>query len=133
MTIVHSSATAEAGGTPFLAIDHVQLAMPPGGEAKARAFYGGLLGMTEIEKPVALAARGGCWFRSGVVELHLGVQENFHPAIKAHPALRCANYDMLSGKIRQAGVSLQEAIELTGIRRCHIFDPFGNRIELLGP
>jgi catechol 2,3-dioxygenase-like lactoylglutathione lyase family enzyme len=118
---------------PFLAIDHIQLAMPPGAEDAARGFYAGVLGMAEVRKPVELAGRGGCWFRSGVVEVHLGVQLDFHPATKAHPALRCTNYDALTRKLRQAGVELGEAVELPGVRRCHLFDPFGNRLELVAP
>ena len=127
----NSAERIEPARIPFLAIDHVQLAMPPGGESAARRFYAGLLGMTEIPKPAEFARRGGCWFRSGVVEIHLGVQADFHPATKAHPALRCANYDLLTENLRQAGIEAIEALELPGVRRCHVADPFGNRIELI--
>ncbi len=116
---------------PFIAIDHVQLAMPRAQEETARAFYSDLLGMREIAKPEELAKRGGCWFESGPVQLHLGVEENFRPAKKAHPALRCADYIMVLSKLRQAGIAVTEAEDIPGVRRCHFYDPFGNRIELV--
>src|SRR5215831_5118128 len=94
---------------PFAEIDHVQLAMPPGAEDTARAFYSGLLGMNEVAKPGELARRGGCWFQSGCVQIHLGVEEDFRPARKAHPALRCADYDRLLSTFRDTGVSIEEA------------------------
>ena len=119
------------GQSPFRAIDHVQLAMPRGEEDRARAFYGELLGMSELPKPAELAKRGGCWFGSGVVQVHLGVEEDFRPAKKAHPALRCSDYDALVGRLRAAGVEVREDDNIPGIRRCHISDPFGNRIELM--
>jgi catechol 2,3-dioxygenase-like lactoylglutathione lyase family enzyme len=116
---------------PFTAIDHVQLAMPAGEEDRARAFYIGLLEMTELAKPPELAKRGGCWFGSGGVQLHLGVDDNFHAAEKAHPALRCADYDALLERLRKAQVRTKEDGIIPGIRRCYIADPFGNRIELI--
>ncbi len=116
---------------PFTAIDHVQLAMPAAQEEAARNFYSALLGMKEIPKPEELAKRGGCWFESGVVQVHLGVEENFRPARKAHPALRCADYVMIVSKLRQAGIEVTEPNDIVGVRRCHIHDPFGNRIELV--
>jgi hypothetical protein len=116
---------------PFLAIDHVQLAMPAGAEDTARRFFVDLCGMTEVPKPAGLAKRGGCWFRSGTVEVHLGVDEDFRPAIKAHPALVCENYVALIAKLKAAGVSVKENFEIPEIRRSHILDPFGNRIELM--
>ena len=115
----------------FTAIDHVQLAMPVGEEAHARVFYSGLLGMTEIPKPAELAKGGGCWFQAGTVQLHLGVEIDFRAAKKAHPALRCADYDGLIAKLRSANVEIAEANDIPGTRRCHINDPFGNRIELI--
>ena len=118
-------------GDPFSAIDHVQLAMPAGEEERARGFYGGLLGMTEVVKPVELAKRGGCWFGSGPVQIHLGVEGDFRPARKAHPALRCFDYDGLVEKLRAAGVGVRDDDGIPGVRRCHIADPFGNRIELI--
>ena len=126
-----SAETTEQHPIPFQAIDHVQLAMPPGGETAARAFYAGILGMREIPKPVELVGRGGCWFESGAVEIHLGVQADFRAATKAHPALRCTNFDVLTAKLRHAGVEAVEALDVPGIRRCHVADPFGNRIELI--
>ncbi|MGC2198069.1 MAG: VOC family protein [Terriglobales bacterium] len=115
----------------FIAIDHVQLAMPPGGEEAARRFFSDLLGMTEIAKPPELAKRGGCWFASGQVQIHLGVEADFRPAKKAHPALRCRDYVSLLVRLRSQGVGAVEVRDIPGVRRCHIFDPFGNRIELV--
>jgi catechol 2,3-dioxygenase-like lactoylglutathione lyase family enzyme len=115
---------------PFAAIDHVQLAMPAGEEESAQRFYRDLLGMVEIPKPPQLAKRGGCWFASGGVQLHLGVEEDFRAAKKAHPALRCFDYDGLTSRLRAAGVETKEDQSLPGVRRCYVFDPFGNRIEL---
>jgi catechol 2,3-dioxygenase-like lactoylglutathione lyase family enzyme len=116
---------------PFSAIDHVQLAMPAGAEPRARQFYGSLLGMREVPKPVELAKHGGCWFACGPVQVHLGVENEFRPARKAHPALRCFDYDGLVTRLRAAGVELREDDQIPGVQRCHIFDPFGNRIELI--
>jgi len=118
-------------GAPFLAIDHVQLVIPPGSEDTARGFYRDLLGMSEIPKPPALVAQGGAWFSSGSVNIHLGVELDFRPAAKAHPALLCADYDQLVETLRTAGVALKVDERIPGVRRCHIFDPFGNRIELV--
>jgi catechol 2,3-dioxygenase-like lactoylglutathione lyase family enzyme len=115
----------------FTAIDHVQLAMPPGAEDRARAFYGGLLGMAELPKPAELAKRGGCWFASGAVQIHLGVESDFRPARKAHPALRCSDYKTLTARLRAVGVEVTDDANIPGVRRCHIFDPFGNRVELI--
>ena len=116
---------------PFTAIDHVQLAMPAGGEGTARQFYGGLLGMVEIPKPAELAKRGGCWFQSGSVQIHLGVENDFRPAKKAHPALRCHDYKACIEQVQGAGVEISPADDIPGVQRCHIHDPFGNRIELV--
>lgn len=117
---------------PFTAIDHVQMAMPPGGEQKARASYAGVFSMTEVSKPPELAKRGGCWFASGRVQLHLGVESDFRPAKKAHPALRCGDYADLVQRLRNSGTEVSEPEDIPGVRRCHIYDPFGNRIELIG-
>lgn len=116
---------------PFSAIDHVQLAMPRGEEARARVFYATLLGMNEVAKPAELAKRGGCWFVSGAVQIHLGVEDDFRAAKKAHPALRCLDYDGLTARLRAAGADVREDDSIPGLRRCHVFDPFGNRIELI--
>jgi catechol 2,3-dioxygenase-like lactoylglutathione lyase family enzyme len=120
-----------AVAAPFESIDHVQPAMPAGEEDRARAFYVGLLGMAELRKPPELAKRGGCWFGSGSVQLHLGVETDFRPAKKAHPALRCADYDALVARLRAAGVKVTDDASIPGVRRCHIADSFGNRIELI--
>jgi catechol 2,3-dioxygenase-like lactoylglutathione lyase family enzyme len=116
---------------PFAAIDHVQLAIPRGGETAARRFYGDLLGLTEVPRPPATAARGGCWFESGEVRIHLGVEDDFRPARKAHPALRCRDYAALVARLTAAGIELRDAADLPGVTRCHVDDPFGNRIELV--
>jgi catechol 2,3-dioxygenase-like lactoylglutathione lyase family enzyme len=116
---------------PFSAIDHVQLAMPPGEEAKARRFFGEILGMRELPKPEGLVARGGYWFASGSVQLHIGVEEDFRPARKAHPAFRCCDYPALLARLIQHGVEVVHAADIPGVERCHVHDPFGNRIELI--
>ena len=122
----------EAMTVPFIAIDHVQLAMPRGEEEDARRFYCDLLGMMEVPKPPELAKRGGCWFESGGVQIHLGVENDFRPAKKAHSALRCRDYEALLQRLQAASVEVHEADDIPGVRRCHIFDCFGNRIELIG-
>jgi len=106
--------------------------MPPGEEQKARGFYEGLLGMRELSKPPELAKRGGCWFESGGVQLHLGVESDFRPAKKAHPALCCRDYRALLQRLRDAGIDVNEPGDIPGVRRCHVHDPFGNRLELIG-
>lgn len=112
-------------------VDHVQLAMPPGGEDEARRFYADLLGFDELAKPAALAKRGGAWFRSGAVELHLGVEEEFRPARKAHPGLTVDDLDGLADRLGTAGVTVQWDDLLPGRRRFYAADPFGNRLEFL--
>jgi catechol 2,3-dioxygenase-like lactoylglutathione lyase family enzyme len=117
---------------PILAIDHVQLAMPVGEEAKARAFFVGVLGFSELPKPAQLAGRGGAWFAAGSVQLHLGVEADFRPARKAHPALLVDDLAALIAKAQSAGVEIDTSQPpLEGYKRAHIFDPFGNRIELM--
>jgi catechol 2,3-dioxygenase-like lactoylglutathione lyase family enzyme len=114
----------------ILALDHVQVAIPAGGEDAARAFYATLLGMTEIQKPAALAGRGGCWFSAGSAVLHLGVEKPFTPARKAHPAFLVTELDSLFAALTSAGYDCVRADgEIPGVRRCHTVDPFGNRIE----
>ena len=116
----------------ILSIDHVQLAMPAGEEEKARAFFVNTLGFTEIPKPAELAKRGGAWFESGKVQLHLGVEADFHPARKAHPAFIVDALDSLIAKVQQAGYETDTSQpSLNGYKRAHVFDPFGNRIELM--
>jgi catechol 2,3-dioxygenase-like lactoylglutathione lyase family enzyme len=116
----------------ILGIDHVQLAMPPGREAEARAFYAGLLGLDEIPKPPELAKRGGAWFERGPVKLHLGVEADFRPARKAHPALLVGDLRALIERLRTAGVEVVED-PLEGYLRAYAADPFGNRLELMEP
>ena len=118
-------------GHRMLALDHVQLAMPPGGEDDAVAFYEGVLGLARQEKPPALAARGGCWFSNGDVTVHLGVEEAFVAARKAHPALVVDGLDALVSVLVTAGHGVRFDDELPGVRRCYVDDPFGNRIELI--
>ena len=113
----------------IVGIDHVQVAIPRGGEAQARMFYGSLLGMLELTKPPALAARGGCWFASGSAVLHLGVEEPFVPAGKAHPAFLVRDLDEVFDALAVAGYDGCRDGSRPGIRRFHVFDPFGNRIE----
>ena len=110
---------------------HAQLAMPPGEEPRAEASYSGLLGLTRVEKPPELAGRGGCWFRGDSVELHLGVEEDFRPARKAHPALLTDDLDGLEARLRGAGIEIADDVQLEGHRRFYVNDPFGNRLELI--
>lgn len=115
-----------------LSIDHVQIAMPVGEEEKARKFYMNLLGFMEIPKPAKLATRGGAWFQSNNVQLHLGVEADFKPARKAHPALIVSDLDSLITKVQNAGYETDTSQPpLDGYKRAHVFDPFGNRIELM--
>ena len=115
----------------IVGLDHVQLAIPPGAEEKARAFYVALLGMTELPKPPALAARGGLWLRSGPAVIHLGVEKNFAPARKAHPALTVDDLDALADRLAGAGFELAWDDNIPGTRRFHVFDPLGNRLEFI--
>ena len=112
-------------------IDHVQLAMPAGGEAEARRFYGALLGLPEVAKTAALAARGGCWFEDGALKVHLGVDPEFRPARKAHVAFTVEDVSGLAQRARELGCEVIEAEPLAGRPRAFIFDPFGNRLEFL--
>ena len=115
----------------FTAIDHVQLAMPQGEEESARAFYVGLLGFAEVPKPPQLAGRGGVWLESGEVRLHLGVEADFRPAKKAHPAFLIHGLAALLSRLEANGVAFTRDVPLDGYHRAHIADPFGNRIELM--
>ncbi len=123
--------SAAATSVMILAIDHIQLAMPAGREADARAFYAGLLGLSEVEKPASLAGRGGCWFDGGAVKVHLGVDPDFHPAARAHPAFLIDDVKTLERKAIAAGATVKRDVALEGYERIHVFDPFGNRIELM--
>ena len=115
------------------ALDHVQLAMPPGtdAEARAEAFYAGLLSLGRVPKPPELAARGGCWFENGSVRLHLGVEDDFRPARKANPALTVAGLGALVARLEAAGHAVRRAEDVPGMPQWYVDDPFGNRIELL--
>lgn len=115
----------------IVGLDHVQLAMPAGQEAVARSFYCGVLGLTEEQKPANLAARGGAWFRGGTLRLHLGVDPEFHPAGKAHPALLVRGLAELAARCHVAGFPPVSDEPLEGFDRVYVRDPFGNRIELL--
>ena len=115
----------------IVGLDHVQLAMPAGGEDRARAFYVNVLGLAERPKPPHLAARGGCWFHAPGVELHLGVDRNFRPAAKAHPALLVSDLAALRDRLAEHGVRFDDGAPLDGYARGDIADPFGNRIELM--
>jgi catechol 2,3-dioxygenase-like lactoylglutathione lyase family enzyme len=113
-----------------LGIDHVQIAAPSGCEAAARAFYGELLGLAEIPKPEPLRARGGVWFRAGAQELHVGVEEPFAAARKAHPGLVDSDLDALRGRLRAAAVDFADDDKIAGVDRLFVDDPFGNRLEV---
>lgn len=112
-------------------IDHIQIAAPEGCEAAARDFYGSLLGMKEIEKPPVLRARGGCWFECGSQQLHIGVERDFRPARKAHPAFAVTHLDDLRQTLSDRGVPLIDDDNLPGARRFYAEDPWGNRLEFV--
>jgi catechol 2,3-dioxygenase-like lactoylglutathione lyase family enzyme len=113
-------------------LDHVQIAAPPGCEDAARAFYGGLLGFEELPKPAELAARGGCWFRVGALELHVGVEEDFVPARKAHPGFVVEDLDALAVRLGEQGIETHADHAIPGVERFYADDPFGNRLEFRG-
>ena len=112
-------------------LDHVQLAAPPGCEVAAREFYGEVIGLPEIPKPSALAARGGVWFQVGTEQLHIGVETNFQPALKAHPAFATATLDELAARLQNAGCKIIWDDALPETRRFYVNDPWGNRVEFL--
>lgn len=109
-------------------LDHVQVAMPAGGEDAARRFYTGLLGLAEVPKPESLRATGGVWFEPGV---HMGIEADFRPARKAHPGLSVPDLDAVADRLTAAGADVEWDERLPGVRRFYTHDPFGNRIELL--
>ncbi|MFC7266682.1 glyoxalase [Streptomyces lutosisoli] len=115
------------------AVDHVQLAAPPGSEDRLRTYYVDVLGMTEIPKPPVLAARGGCWFRAGAVQLHLGIETDFRPAKKAHPGLRVTAIEAYAARLEALDAPVTWDDNLPGHRRFYSEDPVGNRLELLEP
>ena len=114
-------------------IDHILIAMPAGREDDARAFYCGVLGLAELEKPAVLAPRGGCWFAAGALQVHLGVEKNFIPARKAHPAFIVEDLAGMIVKATAGGYNVTADEPLEGCDRRHVDDPFGNRIELIEP
>ena len=136
---VQGSSTPEAVagcedvGVRIVRLDHVQLTMPPGREADAVGFYEGLLGLPQVPKPPHLAVRGGCWFEQGDVKVHVGVEQGFRPARKAHPALIVDGLGDLIAALRSAGVRVVDGEPLEGYQRVDVEDPFGNRIELMEP
>ena len=117
----------------IVALDHVQLAAPPGSEDQLRGYYVGILGMTEIRKPPLLAARGGCWFQIGPVQIHVGIEDPFTPAKKAHPALRVTGIHAHAKQIAALGAPVIWDYDLPGHHRYYSHDPVGNRIEFLEP
>lgn len=117
----------------FQRLHHVQLAIPPGGENVAREFYGGVLGMSELAKPEALRPRGGCWFRGGGWEIHLGVEQDFVPARKAHPGVLVDGLDELAVALEAAGHPVDWDPLFPGHRRIYAYDGHGNRLEFLEP
>jgi catechol 2,3-dioxygenase-like lactoylglutathione lyase family enzyme len=118
---------------PIADLDHVQIAAPEGCEPEARRFFGQLLGLTEIEKPERLRSRGGCWFKVGSRQLHIGVEKPFLPSKKAHPAFAVRDVEALFARLSQNGVHCIWDKELTGIRRFYASDPWGNRLEFTEP
>jgi catechol 2,3-dioxygenase-like lactoylglutathione lyase family enzyme len=118
-------------GFEIVRLDHVQLAMPPGREGEAEAFYSGLLGLVRVPKPEPMASRGGCWFGTGTVAIHLGVEEDFRPARKAHPALMVRDLPALEAALRAAGVLVCPNPDAVPGAGAYVDDPFGNRIELM--
>lgn len=116
---------------PIVGLDHIQLAMPPERESEARAFYEGVLGIPEVPKPANLAVRGGVWFERRSVRIHLGIEKDFRPAKKAHPALLVEDLAALKGQLAAAGYPVLGGEPLEGYHRSYTEDPFGNRIELM--
>ena len=114
-------------------LDHVQLAMPEGREAEAASFYEGILGIAEVPKPDHLASRGGCWFENGDLKVHLGVDPDFRPATKAHPAFIVDDLRRIASAVAAAGFAVKDDEPLDGYDRVYVTDPFGNRIELMQP
>ncbi len=117
----------------LVGLHHVQLSAPRGSEDVLRAFYGDLLGMVEVAKPPPLAARGGAWFRSVALELHIGVEDDFRPARKAHPGMLVEDLDGMAERLIAAGVDVAWDDDFPGYRRCYVLDPHCNRLELLEP
>ncbi|MFJ8075208.1 VOC family protein [Streptomyces sp. NPDC096176] len=117
----------------FGGLHHVQLAVPPGAEDRCRRFWGDVLGMRELQKPPVLAARGGCWFRGGGLEVHLGVEQDFAPARKAHPGILVRSLRSLAARLEECGHEVTWDGEFPGHDRFYAHDPFGNRLEFMEP
>jgi catechol 2,3-dioxygenase-like lactoylglutathione lyase family enzyme len=118
-------------GFQLIGIHHVQLAMPDGEEADAIRFYGETLGLTQVPKPEELSPRGGVWFVSGDLEVHLGVEDRFRPAVKAHPAFLVTGLGKIRARIEEAGYKISDTVQIEGFDRVYVRDPFGNRLELI--
>jgi catechol 2,3-dioxygenase-like lactoylglutathione lyase family enzyme len=116
---------------PILSINHVQIAIPVASEDRARAFYSGILGFKEVAKPAEMAERKSIWFVAGGANLHLGIELDFHPAKRAHPAFVVKDLDAILTACERAGLSTKPDTSFNGFRRAHVFDPFGNRLELM--
>ncbi|WP_051852259.1 VOC family protein [Streptomyces aureocirculatus] len=127
-TVLQGTLHYEFGG-----LHHVQLAIPPGAEELCREFWGDILGMTELEKPPVLAARGGCWFRGGGLEVHLGVEKDFRPSGKAHPGILVTSLRALAARLEEHGVDVTWDDAFPGYDRFYAFDKLGNRLEFLEP
>ena len=127
-------ATDEPSSPPirFDGLHHVQLAIPPGTEDAARQFWG-VVGLVEVEKPPVLAARGGCWFRAGQLEVHCGIDPDFRAATKAHPGILVGNLRALAARIADAGIGIEWDLSFPGYDRFYMPDPFGNRLEFMEP
>ncbi|MFD8012691.1 glyoxalase [Streptomyces sp. NPDC058955] len=125
--------STEPSAYALAGLHHVQLSIPPGGEDACRAFWGEALGLTEIEKPPVLAARGGCWFRGGGIEVHLGVEDDFRPARKAHPGILVTGIHALAARLESRGTTVTWDDAFPGYTRFHTADDLGNRLEFLEP
>ena len=112
-------------------IDHIQLAAPVGNEEEARAFFHGVLGLQEVEKPEELKKNGGVWFSNGQVDIHIGIEKEFVPAKKAHPAFEVSDVEALGSHILEKGVEIEWDDRLPGAKRFYVSDPAGNRLEFL--
>jgi catechol 2,3-dioxygenase-like lactoylglutathione lyase family enzyme len=122
-----------SGDGRLVGLHHVQLAMPVGEEEAARRFYGTVLGLTEVARPQALSPDGGVWFVGGSLEVHLGVEDRFSPADKAHPAFLVDGIERVRARIEDAGYRVSDTVQLEGFHRIYVRDPFGNRVELIEP
>jgi catechol 2,3-dioxygenase-like lactoylglutathione lyase family enzyme len=116
---------------PILSLNHVQIAIPIASQDRARAFYSGILGFTEIEKPPQMADRKSLWFVAGAVNLHLGIEPDFTPAKRAHPAFVVDGLDQILAACERASITIKPDTSFNNFRRVHVFDPFGNRLELM--